>query len=361
MRESVDPGKNNSDYEVQGVQYSMHFLITGHTGFKGSWMTAFLKAKGHSVSGYSDGVLNGSLYQKANLGQLNSLEHFADIRDTACLAGFIKKVKPDCLIHFAAQSIVRESYRNPEETFGVNVEGTSSLLHAVKQINENLITLVVTTDKVYKDLGHNRAYIESDPLQGSEPYGQSKAIADLTTQYWIENNLIRQIAIVRAGNVIGGGDISPERLMPELISKYMSGGRPDLRFPTAIRPWQHVLDCLNGYFVVLENLLQGGQSDVWNIGPDFDSHVTVKSIQELTASFLDINHNHVSFNASTMPETGYLALNSDKLRSRLGWSNKFGLEDSVFQSINWHIKVNGGLSPLNVTFEQVESFLALPQ
>jgi CDP-glucose 4,6-dehydratase len=339
----------------------MHFLITGHTGFKGSWLVALLKARGHTVSGYSDGFLHGSLYDVANLRRLLSLEEFADICDTSRLSSFINSVKPNFIIHFAAQSIVRESYRHPELTFEVNSEGTNSLMRAVKAFDGNLITLVVTTDKVYKDLGANRPYVETDPLQGSEPYGQSKAIADLSAQYWMQNHLLSRMAIARAGNVIGGGDNNSERLMPELISKYMSGGSPDLRYPDAIRPWQHVLDCLNGYIFIVDNLSQGGASDIWNIGPDVSSHVSVKEIQELTSAFFDQPSTSVSLTPVDLSESTYLALNSEKIRARLGWSNHLNLKESVFHAVNWHIEVGRGRNPFDVTMKQIESFLEKTQ
>lgn len=341
------------------IELGMHFLITGHTGFKGSWLTLLLKEMGHRVSGYSLGFEKHSLYALASLHEELSSEGLNNVLDFEAFSSFAIKVNPDIFIHFAAQSSVRESYRNPLETYDVNVGGTSNFLKVVRRVNKDAVCLVITTDKVYLDLGRNKEFGESDPLMGSEPYGQSKAIADLLSQYWMSNQLLSRIAIARAGNVIGGGDVSPERLMPELIQSYSSGKEPRLRFPNAVRPWQHVLDCLNGYLTIVKDLTTGGKSDVWNIGPDSASQVSVQSVQERTAALFGKEKNVRLDSAPIFSETDFLALNSEKIRRELGWSNKYDLETSISETVSWHLKVQKGESPREVSINQIQKFLSV--
>ena len=335
----------------------MHFLITGHTGFKGAWLTLLLKELGHTVSGYSDTFQKGSLYDLASLSLDLDSEEFGDIRNLSDLTAFVLTTKPDVAIHFAAQSLVRESYRVASETFSINVSGTINFLQAIKSFDYQTVSLVVTTDKVYKDLGDSRHFVETDCLQGSEPYGESKAIADMASQFWMNSKLLRRVAIARAGNVIGGGDVCSERLMPELIKSFSSGIEPTLRFPNAVRPWQHVLDCLNGYIRIVDDLHNGGDSDVWNIGPDPSSFVSVKSVQEQTAKLFGRPTSAMLDNSTDMPETQFLALNSEKIRSRLGWTNLYDLNLSLSRTVSWHQQVQGGQDPKKVSLEQIRDFL----
>ena len=340
------------------IELGMHFLITGHTGFKGSWLTLLLKELGHQVSGYSLGFEKHSLYALASLHGEMSSEGLDDILDFEAFSTFATKVNPDVFIHFAAQSLVRESYRNPLETYDVNVGGTSNFLKVVQRVNKDAVCLVITTDKVYLDLGRNEEFGESDPLMGSEPYGQSKAIADLLSQYWMRNQLLSRIAIARAGNVIGGGDISPERLMPELIQSYSAGKEPIIRFPNAVRPWQHVLDCLNGYLTIIKDLTIDGKSDIWNIGPDSASQVSVQSVQERTAAHFGKESNMRLGSVPEFLETNFLALNSEKIRRELGWSNKYDLETSISETVSWQLRVQNGEAPKEVSIRQIQKFLS---
>lgn len=335
----------------------MHFLITGHTGFKGAWFAMVLQNLGHTVAGYSVGFEKNSLYEQICEHKLFSNEKFGDIRDLTKFKNFVLRENPDVLVHFAAQSLVRESHRNPGETFQVNVIGTLNCLQVAQSINSDLICLVITTDKVYKNSPQLRMFVEEDPLKGSEPYGMSKAIADLAANYWISNGLLKRAAIARAGNVIGGGDVCPERLLPDLISAYSEGHSPILRSPNAVRPWQHVLDCLSGYLAIINDLANGGASDIWNIGPDLDSHATVKEVQEITGTLFKQETVTISQIPDEMPETEFLGLDSGKIRTRLGWSNVYNLTEAIEQTVTWHSKVNAGISPFLVSMSQIEEFL----
>lgn len=335
----------------------MHYLITGHTGFKGSWFTFVLRELGHEVSGYSLAAEGHSLYSRAKLYEDLKNEKFADIRDFESLVRFVSSTKPDVLIHFAAQSLVRESYRNPKLTFDVNVLGTLNVLRVLERANSIKAALIITTDKVYLNKGENRAFTESDPLGGTDPYGQSKAIADEISQYWIGNKSVLNTSIVRAGNVIGGGDVCPERLMPELISNYLSGNPPVLRYPDATRPWQHVLDCLNAYLFCIYDLLSGKLGSVWNVGPDKDSQTTVKVIQEMVAINMGYDKNNVEIENAELYESHFLSLDSSKLRTNLNWHNKYNLQETLSNTTDWHLRVNAGEDPKTVTREMVREFL----
>jgi CDP-glucose 4,6-dehydratase len=337
----------------------MRFLITGHTGFKGSWLTVLLKELGHDVFGFSIQDNPKTLYDRASLKRLLSGERFDDIRELDSLADFVNLVNPDVLIHFAAQSLVRESYRNPKYTFEVNVLGTLNVLQVLETLESYSAALIITTDKVYLNGNENRAFVESDPLKGTEPYGVSKAIADEMSQYWIKNDFLQRTSIVRAGNVIGGGDVCDERLIPELVSNYLSGTIPTLRFPEATRPWQHVLDCLNGYMYCVNDLVSGGPGSVWNVGPDADSQTTVKKVQEMIAINFDIPIDSVVTEKSVLLESHFLSLDSYKIRSSLGWSNKYNLEESVKETTDWYKRVENGEDPFCVTQSQVQRFLNL--
>ena len=335
----------------------MRYLITGHTGFKGSWLTVLLKELGHEVFGFSNLVHPGTIYDRATLERLLSGERFGDIRDLDSLQDFIEFVKPDVLIHFAAQSLVRESYRDPKYTFEVNVLGTLNVLRVLENSDSYSAALIITTDKVYLNRNENRAFLESDPLRGAEPYGMSKAMADEISQYWINNEFIKRTSIVRAGNVIGGGDVSDERLVPELVSNYLSGRVPTLRYPDAIRPWQQVLDCLNGYLYCVNDLTSGAPGSIWNIGPDYNSHTTVKKVQEMIAGHFNMSAEDVVIEKSALLESHFLALDSTKIRTSLGWSSKYNLEQSVNETINWYKRVKIGEDPFSVTQSQVQKFL----
>ena len=335
----------------------MRFLITGHTGFKGSWLTVLLKEMGHDVFGFSIEDNPKTLYGRASLKRLLSGERFDDIRELDSLTDFVNIINPDVVIHFAAQSLVRESYRNPRYTFEVNVLGTLNVLQVLETIDSYSAALIITTDKVYLNGNENRSFVESDPLKGAEPYGESKAIADEMSQYWIKNDFLKRTSIVRAGNVIGGGDVCDERLIPELVSNYLSGTTPTLRFPEATRPWQHVLDCLNGYIYCVNDLVSGAPGSIWNVGPDVDSQTTVKKIQEMIAINFDIPIDNVVTEESVLLESHFLSLDSTKIRSSLGWSNKYDLEKSVKETTDWYKRVEIGEDPFCVTQSQVQRFL----
>ena len=337
----------------------MHYFITGHTGFKGSWLIHLLRSQGHTVSGYSDQALPNSLFVRAKSKDCLELDFRGDIRNLEDLTASLQKCKPDVLIHLAAQSLVTKSYLDPLETFSTNVDGTRNVLLAARQIKSLAATLIVTTDKVYRNFKGSEGYIESDPLGGHDPYSSSKAMADLMTQSFIHLNPQSPIGIARAGNVIGGGDIGEQRLIPDIIRAIENKSALELRYPKAVRPWQHVLDCLNGYLQMISSLLASGKSNIWNVGPDAKDFNNVETVVRLFLEKLNENIDIQSVEAQFV-ETSVLKLNSDKLRMESNWKNKLTFEDSVEWTAAWHSLVkNQELSPAQVLTKQVEDFTAL--
>ena len=335
----------------------MHYLVTGHTGFKGTWLTLLLVGRGHRVTGLALDPAEGSLFRRTGLADRLVSDFRVDIRDTEATAAAMSTAAPDVVVHMAAQSLVRESYRNPRYTYETNAIGTLNVLEAVAATPSVRAHVVVTTDKVYRNIDQEAGYVETDPLGGDDPYSASKAMADLLAQSWIRSFPGSATAIARAGNVIGGGDIG--RLLPDLTAAYARGQVPRLRFPRAVRPWQHVLDCLNGYLTLVDALLDGSGRGQWNFGPGRDSFVEVGQVATLAAELWgggarwdidDRDHPH---------EANLLALDSSKAQRELGWHNRLGFRDALEWTIDWEQRVHAGGDPLTVTREQIAAFESL--
>jgi CDP-glucose 4,6-dehydratase len=337
----------------------MHYLITGHTGFKGAWLSLWLQSLGHKVSGISLDPIPDSLFERANVSELLQNDFRIDIRKSDEVKSALSQVNPDVVFHMAAQPLVRESYADPRYTFETNAMGTLSLLEAVSNTPSVKAHVVVTTDKVYRNINQVDGYVESDPLGGFDPYSSSKAMADLLTQSWISSFPGTPTTIVRAGNVIGGGDVSKDRLMPDLISAYLNNKVPTLRYPNSVRPWQHVLDCLNGYLMVSESLLSGNEHPMINIGPDKESFVTVAKVAELVASQLSVDSNWNLSDMREPHEAGLLSLDASLAKSALGWHDKLKFNDAIKWTTDWYQKVDRNESARDVTVAQIEDFLNL--
>ena len=337
----------------------MHYLITGHTGFKGAWLSLWLNSLGHEVSGISLDPIADSLFDRANISELIQNDFRIDVRKSDEVKSALLQVKPDVVFHMAAQPLVRESYADPRYTFETNVMGTLSLLEAVSSVDSVKAHVVVTTDKVYRNINQVAGYVENDPLGGHDPYSSSKAMADLLTQSWISSFPGTPTTIVRAGNVIGGGDVSKDRLMPDLISAYMNNKVPTLRYPNSVRPWQHVLDCLNGYLMVSESLLSGNEHPMMNIGPDKESFVTVAKVAELVASQLSVEQTWNFSEASDPHEAGLLSLDASLAKSALGWHDKLKFSASVNWTTDWHQRFERNESARDITLHQIQEFKEL--
>lgn len=340
----------------------MHVLVTGHTGFKGAWLSLMLTARGDSVSGLALEPAEGSVYKQARIGDLLTHDLRVDVRDPAALASAFQVVRPDVVLHLAAQPLVRESYRDPRTTYATNTMGTFNVLEAARGAGGVKAQVVVTTDKVYRNVDQIWGYRESDPLGGVDPYSASKAAADLITQSWIASNGADvPTGIARAGNVVGGGDVCPERLMVDLIGAFSSGSPVRLRYPVAVRPWQHVLDCLNGYLTLTDALLAGRLAgEAFNFGPDTSSFVQVGTVAREVADLWGPGCEVELDPGPHAHEAGLLALDARKAELELGWRNRLGFHETLAWTVEWEKAVRAGADARVVTSEQIERFGDLP-
>lgn len=338
----------------------MHILITGHTGFKGAWLTLALVELGHQVSGLSLDPVRGSLWDRADLSRLLQHDFRNDVRCSNDVKEIFGKVRPDAVMHLAAQPLVRSSYEHPRETVETNVIGTLNVLESAWGCETVKASVIVTTDKVYRNSGAPEGYRESDPLGGHDPYSASKAMADLLTQCYITSFRGPPTAIARAGNVIAGGDVSSERLLPDLVRAFRSGESAVLRFPDAVRPWQHVLDCLNGYVLLLNGLLDGTASGhAWNFGPDPGSSISVREIAAQAASVWGPDAGWQVGESDHLHEASLLTLDSSLARSSLGWIDYLTVEDAVRWTVEWEKQVDDGADAREVCLRQIREFSAL--
>lgn len=337
----------------------MHYLITGHTGFKGSWLSLMLKNQGHEVSGVSLNPDKTSLFNQALLKDLFKYDYRLDIRDEKKLKKAFQRISPDVVIHLAAQPLVRQSYLNPVETYDTNVIGTLNVLESIKKLANLRTALVITTDKVYKNLESFDPYDENSPLGGDDPYSSSKAAADLLTQSWTKSFASFPIGIARAGNVIGGGDWAQDRLIPDLIKSTQVGSSLKIRNPKSIRPWQHVFDCLNGYLKLIDFQLETGISGCWNFGPEVSSDKTVERvIEEFSRNWEESIKWHIAEDPE-LHEAGILLLNSEKARSTLNWKDRLMFEESIAWTTDWYKQAKSGKNPRAISIDQIINFFKL--
>jgi CDP-glucose 4,6-dehydratase len=319
-------------------------------------MTALLAYQGYKIHGFSDVARPNSLYHRAHLSKLMTSETFGDIRDSAELTDAISNSKADLVVHFAAQPIVLNGYKNARETFEVNIMGTLNTLEASLRAGCERV-LVVTTDKVYKDLGEPRRYKEQDALQGLDPYSASKASADILAQSWLQ--LHREdirVDVARGGNVIAGGDDSEFRLVPDIESSISLGTALSLRNSAQVRPWQHALDCIDGYLAIASR----ATSDVntWNVGPATqDSSYTVGEFAKLYLASRESRVEVLEAQAE-YKETAYLRLDSSQIFRELSWLPRWRSEQSINMTAEWHSRVQRGESPRDVTLDQVQKYLS---
>ncbi len=334
----------------------MHVLVTGHTGFKGAWLTLMLAQQGHQVSGLALDPEPGALFERAALHELLVHDVRGDVREAGTVLSALGRIRPDAVFHLAAQPLVRESYANPRWTMETNVMGTFNVLEAVSRTDSVRAHVVVTTDKVYRNVNQVAGYVEDDALGGHDPYSASKAMADLLTQSWVNSFPGCPTAIVRAGNVIGGGDVCKDRLLPDLLRAFAEGRPAAIRYPDAVRPWQHVLDCLNGYTTALAALLDGGAAGSWNFGPGPESFVTVGAIADLAASLWGEGAAW-SVPADVHPhEAELLALDATRARQALGWDDRLSYREAVGWTVEWERDRLAGQDPRRLCEEQLSRF-----
>jgi CDP-glucose 4,6-dehydratase len=316
-------------------------FVTGHTGFKGSWLSILLKWLGADIYGYAlKPHTIPSLYELAKIDEFIH-STIGDIRDYDLLLKTIKEVQPEVIIHMAAQPLVMESYKNPRETYEINVMGTVNIFEAAKQVESVKVILNVTTDKCYENKEWHWGYRENEPMGGYDPYSNSKGCSELITSAFRSsffNSKEVAVASSRAGNVIGGGDWSNDRLIPDLLRAIMKGEKLKIRCPYAIRPWQYVLEPLSGYLVLCEKLYSGGTvfAEGWNFGPDDKD---AKNVEWITNKICELWGDKISYEIDINPhphEANYLKLDCSKTKAILGWSPKWDIETALRMIVNWN-------------------------
>jgi CDP-glucose 4,6-dehydratase len=296
-----------------------------------------LKSLGHTVSGISLDPEKESLFNQAEIQDLLEHDFRIDIRNRDSLAATVSSVNPEVIIHLAAQPLVRYSYAHPIETFESNVLGTLNLLEATKGLANLKATLIITTDKVYKNLGHKEGYVEDDALGGDDPYSASKAAADIATQTWVKSFAQTPVSIARAGNVIGGGDWAIDRLIPDLVRSYRASDVPMIRNPNSIRPWQHVLDCLNGYLLLVDSMITQDTQGEWNFGPNHLEKRLVSEVIDGFSQFFGVTGSPWGLDQGTHPkESDFLLLNSTKSRTQLGWVDHLDFQETLKWTASWY-------------------------
>ena len=318
-------------------------LVTGHTGFKGTWLTLLLEKLNVPVVGISLPPEPNSLYSLMNR-ENKIAEKFIDIRNLSELESTIQKFAPSAVLHMAAQPLVLESYESPISTFEINVIGSANLLQScLNSVSVKTVGLI-TTDKVYKNLGSGRAFIESDPLGGRDPYSASKVGAESVVTAWREISINQggpQIFSLRAGNVIGGGDKARSRLLPDIVNSKLCGNPLEVRNPKSTRPWQHVLDPLHGYLMALEKSLSKQIAPAYNFGPASKS-LTVDSVVKIAnnawSDSLLIHNSDGSHNNNYEAEE--LAIDASLASKEFGWYPRWSQEDAVKSTINWWRQVS---------------------
>lgn len=343
-------------------------LVTGHTGFKGSWLTLWLARAGARVSGLAlDPATSPSLFALARVGSSLDQDHRVDLRDRTAVLRAFREVSPDVVFHLAAQPIVKTSYEQPVETFATNVIGTLHVLDALRALDRPCVVVVVTTDKVYANAETGRAFEEDDPLGGHDPYSASKACTEIATASFRASFADRtglRIATARAGNVIGGGDWSPHRLVPDIARALARGEPVRLRNPHSTRPWQHVIDPLSGY-LALAAALSGdawaGLATSFNFGPDARSVRDVASVCALAAEAwnahgLETARVEVAREVDAVHEAGTLSLAIDKSARVLGWRPRWDLEASVRHTIDWYAAQHRGLDAHELVMRDLNAF-----
>lgn len=337
-------------------------LVTGHTGFKGGWLTLWLATLGARVHGYALAApTQPNLFEVAQVARVLASDTRADLADFATLTAALERVRPEVVFHLAAQPLVNEGYRDPLGTFATNVIGTANLLQAIGAVGSVRAVVVVATDKVYENRETGHAFSERDPLGGHDPYSASKAAAEIVvasyrSSFFGDGRHPAQIATARAGNVIGGGDWAPDRLVPDCLRAFEAGEPVRLRHPDAVRPWQHVLGPLSGYLELAARLL-GDDGDrfarAWNFGPDAVDEAAVGDVAQQIATLWG-GAGRVERGADPgWREAGLLRLDSGEARSELGWKPRWSLQRALEQTVSWYLAWRRGDDMQVVCQEQI--------
>ena len=337
----------------------MRYLITGNTGFKGSWLSLMLKYLGNEVYGLALTPNNNSLYNLVGIKNIIDRQDFVDIRDHIQVEKYFSRIDPDFIFHLAAQPLVQESYKNPRLTIETNAMGTFNVLEATQNLESIKGVLIVTTDKVYKNYEQIEGYKEENSLGGQDPYSASKAMADIITHSWAKSFAKFPVVTARAGNVIGGGDFSQNRLIPDIFESIQKRNKLQIRNPTAIRPWQHVLDCLNGYLTLANNFENVENGSAWNFGPDQESIKSVEDILNFVKKTYDGQLDWIKDENNHPHESSVLTLDSAKSKKYLQWKNKLDFEETLKWCFDWYEELKTGKSIGDLTAKQITEYFKL--
>lgn len=352
--------------KIFNIYKNRRVLITGHTGFKGSWLCLLLNQLGADVYGYAlEPPTSPNLFEDAKIEELIT-SHIGDIRDLENLQKVMLQVQPEIVFHMAAQPLVRESYKLPVETYSVNVMGTVHILEACRNTASVKAIVNVTTDKCYENQEWHWAYRENEPIGGYDPYSNSKGCSELVSSAYRNSYFNPKeyrkhgvaLASARAGNVIGGGDWADDRLIPDFIRAITNGEKVRIRSPYAIRPWQHVLEPLTGYLTLAAKLYNEGAeyAQGWNFGPD-DSDV--KNVEWITKTICEMWGNGASYYIDNNPqphEAKYLKLDCSKARAELDWGTRWNIETTLKSIVDWNKAFFAGENIRVKTLLQIESY-----
>ena len=334
-------------------------LVTGHTGFKGAWLSLWLNSLGAKVTGLSLPADEISLFRQARVDEI--VDHIeGDIRDLGTVERAVERADPEVVFHLAAQPIVRESYRTPLETFATNVQGTAHVLDACRRAPNLAAVVCVTSDKCYENREWVWPYRETDPLGGHDPYSASKGAAEIVIASYRKSFFSEggaRVASVRAGNVIGGGDWAADRLIPDIMRSIQAGLEVEIRSPKAVRPWQHVLEALGGYIMIGARLAQGHDwaASAWNFGP---SESDAKPVEWIVDRMIE-EWGSGAYRLASEPqphEAKLLRLDCSKVAAELGWSPVWDLAGAIRVIVEWHRRTHTGEDARQVSLEQLDAY-----
>lgn len=335
-------------------------LLTGQTGFKGSWLALWLHRLGAQVTGIAlPPCTEPSLYQVARIGRLID-SHHGDIRDAATLKQLVQTAQPEIVFHLAAQALVRPSYADPLETFSTNVMGTANLLDALRSAPSARVAVMVTTDKVYRNNEWPYPYRENDALGGHDPYSASKAASELVVASYRDSFLEAQglsVATARAGNVIGGGDWSVDRLLPDAVRAWRDDGELHIRRPQSVRPWQHVLEPLTGYLALARALWDTpALADAYNFGPETTEAASVRAVVDLAQAAYGRGRIRYAQQLEGPHEAGLLTLDTSKARTALRVGPRWSLTQAVGRSMDWYRRFDAGEDALALCHADIDEY-----
>jgi CDP-glucose 4,6-dehydratase len=339
-------------------------LVTGHTGFKGSWLMQWLHSLGAEAHGLAlDPPTDPSLYEAASVTSLLASDTRVDVRDAVAVQTTIRRVAPEIVIHMAAQPLVRTSYDVPVETYATNVMGPVHVLNALREVDSVRVAVMVTTDKVYENVEKQEGYREDEALGGYDPYSSSKAASELAIAAYRRSFLADRgvaVASARAGNVIGGGDWAADRLVPDALKAFSQGRPVQIRSPQSTRPWQHALQPLSGYLLLAERLSEGGAkyAEAWNFGPNPEDALPVRAVIERMAELWGDGASWVGDEGENPHEAGLLELDASKARDRLGWRPGWSVDEALAATVRWQRAFLAGASPHETCLEQIAAYEA---